>query len=66
MSRDQRSPRMCGKCSRICRMDLEKRWCPVTAQTISYRRNAESCRFYVPESERDARHSSQSENDDVP
>jgi hypothetical protein len=46
-------------------MDIEKRWCPVTAQTISYRRNAESCRFYVAEYGRDARHSGRSEDDDV-
>lgn len=65
MSRDQRSPRICGKCGRICRMDIERRWCPVAAQTISYRRSAESCRFYVAEYGRDAGHSGKSEDDDV-
>lgn len=65
MSRDQRSPRICGKCGRICRVNIEKRWCPFTAQAISYRRNAESCRLYVPEYGRDARHSGKSEDDNV-
>ena len=65
MSRDQRSPRICGKCGRICRMNIEKRWCPVTAQTISYRRSAESCCLYIPERDKDARRSGGPEDDDV-
>ena len=40
---------VCGKCGRLRKRDLDRKFCPVTAQNISFWRNADSCMFYIPD-----------------
>lgn len=38
----------CGMCGRVDYHDLGRRFCPVTIQNISFERDAEKCRFFIP------------------
>ena len=48
MRKNQELCKVCGMCGRISKSDLGKNWCPVTAQSVNYKRNADSCRLYIP------------------
>lgn len=39
-------PRVCGNCGRICRWDLERKFCPVTQRNIHAGKPADKCGFY--------------------
>lgn len=49
---DKRARRKtCGRCARVSKRDLGRRFCPVTAKGIYENKPAESCRFYVEDEE---------------
>lgn len=39
--------KVCGHCGRVTKIDLSRRFCPVTAWNISFNKPADGCRFYV-------------------
>ena len=53
MSDKRLHPKVCGRCARIDKVDLERKFCPVTANGIYHNKPAGSCKFFV-EDEDDA------------
>lgn len=51
MSSKRKIVKMCGRCARISRKDLGRKYCPVTARVIYENKPAESCRLYVEDEE---------------
>jgi len=48
MSKSRTScPRTCGTCARITPGDLNKGYCPISAECIHRNRPADRCKFYV-------------------
>lgn len=51
MSNKRKHPKVCGRCARISDLDMERKFCPVTAGRIAYNRPADRCPFFSEDEE---------------
>ena len=47
-----RPMRVCGKCRRINKSDMSRKWCPFRATTIHYSKPAEKCIMFIGDESR--------------
>ena len=51
MSDKRSNPKVCGRCARVSKSDIERKFCPVTSSRIMYNKPAVKCIFFVEDEE---------------